>query len=78
MSPKTLECVRAEALFASDLQVSEQPSSERVRSAVMQTVRRLGPRGCAAAVAQEFGEHPDIAVPRMTWVLTAVRSVYAI
>ena len=78
MSPNVLECVRAEALFASDLQSSEQPSSERVRSAVMQTVRKLGPRGCAAAVAQEFGEHPETAVGRMSWVLSAVRTVYAI
>lgn len=78
MSPQTLECVRAEALFASDLQLSERPSSARVRAAVLNTVRRLGPRGCAAVVAEEFGDHPETALPRMSWVLGAVRSVYAI
>jgi len=29
---------------------------------------RLGRRGCAAAVAQEFGDHPETAVARMRWV----------
>jgi hypothetical protein len=27
-----------------------------------------GSDGCAAGVAEEFGEHPDIAVRRMHWV----------
>jgi len=77
MTPQLLEHVRAEALFLSDVQSSESFSAERVRRAVMMTVRRHGPRGVAALVAEEFGEHPDIAVNRMGWVLGVVRVAYA-
>lgn len=76
MSPQILEHVRAEALFVSDIQPSEGSAADRVRTAVMRSVRRHGPRGCAALVAHEFGEHPEIAVSRMSWVLSAVRSTY--
>jgi hypothetical protein len=77
MTPQLLEHVRAEALFVSDVQLSEALDTEHIRRAVMLSVRRHGPRGCAALVAHEFGEHPDIAVSRMGWVLDAVRQAYA-
>ncbi|GAA2356927.1 hypothetical protein [Dactylosporangium salmoneum] len=76
MTPQLLEHVRAEALFVSDVQLSEALDAERVRRAVMLSVRRHGPRGCAALVAHEFGEHPDTAVHRMGWVLDAIRQAY--
>ncbi|MEV6923128.1 hypothetical protein AB0M46_01245 [Dactylosporangium sp. NPDC051485] len=76
MTPQLLEHVRAEALFVSDVQLSEARDAERVRRAVMASVRRHGPRGCAALVAHEFGEHPDAAVRRMGWVLDAIRQAY--
>jgi len=69
---------RVEALFASNLQRSEQVTAESVREAVTATVRRLGIRGCAAQVAQEFGEHPETAVGRMRWALGLVRQAYAL
>jgi hypothetical protein len=72
----TFEAVRAEALFLSSLQSSERPTAGAVRDAVTTTVRRLGVRGCAAQVADEFGDHPDTAVPRMTWALAMVRAIY--
>ena len=73
-----LEETRVEALFASSLQRSEQATPESVREAVAATVRRLGTRGCAAQVAQEFGEHPETAVGRMRWALGLVRQAYAL
>lgn len=76
MSPKVLESVRAEALFVSDLQCSEAVNAQGIRTAVMGAVRRHGPRGVAALVAEEFGEHPDTAVNRMSWVLGVVRTAY--
>jgi hypothetical protein len=76
MSPKVLDNVRAEALFVSDIQSSDAANTERVRRAVMGAVRRHGPRGCAALVAHEFGEHPETAVNRMSWVLNVVRDAY--
>lgn len=67
MSRLDINTVRCEALFASPLQRSEQPTPADVRLAIMRTVRDLGTRGCAARVAQEFGDHPDLAVLRMRW-----------
>ena len=74
----SLEETRVEALFASDLQRSEEVTPESVREAVTATVRRLGTRGCAARVAQEFGEHPETAVGRMRWALGVVQQAYAL
>ena len=69
--------VRCEALFASAVQSSERPSSHRLQEAISQTVRRLGSRGCAAVVAQEFGDHPEVAVPRMRWAREQVARLVA-
>ena len=76
MTPQVLKNVRAEALFVSDVQSAECFDIKYVRTAVMRTVRRHGPRGCAELVAHEFGEHPETAVSRMSWVLNAVRAAY--
>ncbi|MEV4639627.1 hypothetical protein AB0J80_19950 [Actinoplanes sp. NPDC049548] len=68
--------VRIEALFVSDLQSSQHPTPEVIRAVVTETVDRLGEQGCAALVAQEFGEHPDCALGRMRWARRAVLSAY--
>ena len=68
---------RSAALFVSDLQRSQEPTPELIREAVRATVDRLGPSGCAALVAQEFGEHPDCAIGRMRWARMAVRHAFA-
>jgi hypothetical protein len=65
----------AEALFVSSLQPSECPSHKAVEQAVTAMLLLHGTDGCAAGVATEFGDHPDVAVERMHWVhgeLTAV------
>jgi hypothetical protein len=72
----TIEAVRAEALFASSLQSSDQPVAREIRGAVTATLRQLGMRECAARVAVEFGEHPETAVARMSWALSMIRTVY--
>jgi hypothetical protein len=74
---RTVEAVRAEALFVSTVQASEVPAADQVRRAVATALRLLGVRGCAAHVAGEYGDHPETAAARMTWALTAVRGAYA-
>ena len=69
--------VRADAVFASALQVSQRPDPGQVQRAVAATVRRFGGRGCAAVVAQEFGEHPEAAAARMRWALQAAAEAFA-
>ena len=76
MSLQLSEDFRTEALFVSDVQSSQQPTPELIRDAVDAASTRLGERGCAALVAQEFGEHPDTAVGRMRWARTAIQAAY--
>ena len=76
MTPQLLQDVRAEALFVSDLQTSDRFDSHRIRGAVMRSVRQHGPRGCAALVALEYGEHPETAASRMAWILGVVQTTY--
>jgi hypothetical protein len=72
----TFDTVRAEALFASVLQASQEPTPLQVRGAVTSTLRRYGVNGCAARVAGEFGEYPESAARRMSWALRMVREAY--
>ena len=68
--------IRANALFASPLQRSYDPSARQVRQAIATTIGAYGARGCAARVAQAYGEHPDTAIARMRWALAAVASAF--
>jgi hypothetical protein len=73
----SITIARADALFSSALQCSDEPSVLQVRQAVATATRALGDLGCAARVAQEFGEHPETAVARMRWARTAVAGAFA-
>src|SRR5258708_10625311 len=59
---------RCEAVFASGLQRSDDPTAEAVTEMISRTVRQFGIRGCASQMAQEFGDHPEAALDRMRWV----------
>ena len=63
---------RADALFASTLQRSDSPTAAQVHQAIAAVLAAFGIRGCAARVAQAYGEHPETAVPRMRWARAAV------
>jgi hypothetical protein len=67
---------RCEALFASTVQRSAFPSRAEMLEAITQAVRLLGCRGCAAYMAQEFGDHPEAAVRRMSWAREQVGRLY--
>jgi hypothetical protein len=72
----TVRDLAAEALFASALQPSDAPAPEAVRATVTRTILRMGSDGCAALVAQEFGDHPETAVRRMSWVRALMSACY--
>jgi hypothetical protein len=78
MTAPNSDDVRTEALFVSHLQRSHDPSAESIRATVAATVDRLGPIGCAALVAQEFGEHPECAPVRMRWARHAVQDAFRV
>jgi hypothetical protein len=64
---------RAEAIFLSSLQPSEQPTLEQVGAAIRCSRRTHGGiSGCALAFASEYGEHPDVSSDRMRWALSVV------
>lgn len=63
-----LSDTHCEALFASGLQRSDALTADAVAEAIARTLRRLGPRGCAGVMAQEFGDHPEVAGDRMRWI----------
>jgi hypothetical protein len=56
------------ALFACELQQSDNPTTTMVAEAITRTMQRFGTDGCAGQMAQEFGDHPDAARNRMRWV----------
>ena len=66
---------RCEALFASGLQRSDTPTADMVAEVISHTVRQLGTRGCADRMAQEFGDHPEMAANRMRWIRHLVGEV---
>jgi hypothetical protein len=68
----SIDAARADALFASVLQISDEPSAVQVKQAIDGATSTLGDLGCAARVAQEFGEHPETAVARMRWAKAEV------
>jgi hypothetical protein len=72
----SINAARTDALFASALQRSDAPSAAQVHQAITAAVRAFGTRGCAARVAQAYGEHPETAVLRMRWARTAVSSAF--
>jgi hypothetical protein len=71
-----ISAAHADALFASALQCSDAPSPKQVRQAIAAASGAWGDQGCAARVAQAYGDHPETAVTRMRWARTAVASVF--
>ena len=67
MYRRRTSAVWADALFASVLQRSDNPSAGQVRKAIAAAMRAYGGSGCVQRVAQEFGDHPEAAVNRMRW-----------
>jgi len=56
---------RREAPFASELQPSDVPTAEMAASASHRAVQQYGIGGWAGRMAQEPGDHPDLAAKRM-------------
>jgi hypothetical protein len=72
----SISAARAGALLASPLQRSYEPSARQVQRAIATAIGAHGVRGCAARVAQAYGEHPETALTRMRWALTAAASAF--
>jgi hypothetical protein len=77
MTRLNMNDARCEALFASGLQRTDAPAPEALGEVISRTVRRFGIAGCAARMAQEFGDHPEAAASRMRWIRQLVDEIYA-
>ena len=77
MYPRSVHALRADALFASALQRSDELSVSQIRRAIAAALDGYGAAGCAGRVAQEFGDHPETAAVRMRWARTAVAALEA-
>jgi hypothetical protein len=63
---------RAEALFVSTLSTAEPHDQAELKAAIASAVQHYGGvKGCAALMAQAFGEHPAEAAERMRWARRA-------
>jgi hypothetical protein len=76
MRHPSISAVGADALFVSALQRSDEPSSRQVRQAVAAALRAYGAAGCTGRVAQEYGDHPEMAAARMRWARTAATEAF--
>lgn len=76
MDDPGVPALQANALFASALQRSDEPSASQIRQAVTAAIAAFGCPGCAGRAAQEFGDHPETAVIRMRWARVAARAAF--
>ncbi len=65
----------ADALFVSPLQGSQAPTTDQIQQAMDAAVQAFGHSGCMGRVAQEFGDHPEVAAPRMRWARQTLAGV---
>jgi hypothetical protein len=72
-----LVLARAEALAVSDARQTDTLDRAAADALIRATLHVYGGvRGCAAALAQAFGDHPEIAAPRMRWARQTVTALY--
>jgi hypothetical protein len=77
MSATTLVLARAEALAVSSARQTDSLDRAAVDAVIRTTMAVYGGvRGCAAALAQAFGDHPEVAAPRMRWARQTVTALY--
>ena len=68
---------RAEILALSPVSAADRLDRAAADQAIRRTVRRHGGiRRCAAALAYEFGEHPELACQRMSWARQVIAALY--
>src|SRR5262249_60224958 len=72
----SIRMLRADALFVSALQRSDEPSVDQVQQAITPAARAFGRAGCAGRVAQEFGDHSETAVIRKRWARAGTHEAF--
>jgi hypothetical protein len=65
----------AEALFSASLRCGYVPTGAKAEQAIRDEIGTYGLRWTALRVAGEYGDHPEVAVPRMRRVLAALDEI---
>ena len=55
-----------QALFSSGLQPSDAPTADMIATAISRAVQQFGIADCVGQMVQEFGDQPDLCVPRIS------------
>ena len=77
MSRKPLALARTTALAVSAVSAREPLDRAATDAAIRCTVRSHGGvRGCMAVLAQQYGDHPEVAAPRMRWARQRIAELY--
>src|SRR3954451_16692503 len=72
-----LTAARTAALFVSDVSVHDHRTHDEIEAVIRRSLRTHGAsRGCTADVAAAYGDHPELAAPRMRWARAVVESHY--
>lgn len=72
-----LVLARAEALAVSDARQTDTLDRAGADAVIRATLHIYGGvRGCVAALAQAFGDHPETAAARMRWARQIVTALY--
>ncbi|GGQ60471.1 hypothetical protein [Couchioplanes azureus] len=76
---RNLVCTtRAYAVFTSDLATGSRVGRREVNAVVRTELRRhKGVCGCLASVAYAYGDHPEVAAPRMRWARELAETTFA-
>jgi hypothetical protein len=77
MARPELRDARAEILALAPVSSTERLDRASADRLIRRTLRRYGGvRRCVAALAYEFGEHPETICPRMGWARRMVAALY--
>ncbi|MBG0833285.1 hypothetical protein HS041_36910 [Planomonospora sp. ID67723] len=77
MSTEISNTVRAEALALAPVSAAVLLDRQAAESAIRQAIAQHGGEaGCVAALAQEFGEHPELVCERMRWASSVIGLLY--
>ena len=77
MSQADFITAQAYAVFVSDMSCHAEVTDAVTTAAIQRAMHAFGgTRGCTAAAASEYGEHPDTASERVRWARNVVTALY--
>ena len=77
MSRNILDLARTRALALSTASAREQLDRAAADTVIRRAMRSHGGvQGCTTALAQQYGEHPELTAPRVRWARQIVAALY--